>query len=328
MYPTIRLRRTRNLPQLQKPLAETILQPQHLIWPIFIVEGKGIVKPIANFPGSSHYSIDAATVAIKNAQQNFGLQIFALFPVINVEDKSEFGQESFNPNNLICRAIKEIKSILPEVLLITDIALDPYTLHGHDGIFRDGQIKNDETVEILCKQALNQAKAGCEILAPSDMMDGRIGAIRKVLDDNNLHDTVLLSYAAKFNTKLYSPFRSAVQIQQQMPLDKSSYQLNLANRDEAMREIEQDIIEGADLIMIKPASICLDVIFEATQTFKIPIFAYQVSGEYFLIKNTQNHPDFPSTQILCEQLLSIKRAGARCILTYGALEIAKFLNEL
>lgn len=327
MYPLTRLRRNRNHAVLRYALAEKKLKLEHLILPLFIVQGQNIVKPIPNFPGVHHYSIDTAIVAIRNAHENFGLSIFALFPVIEVDEKSEMAEESYNSNNFICRAVKEIKNALPDVLLITDVALDPYTTSGHDGIFRNNKIHNDETVEILCKQALVQAQAGSDIIAPSDMMDGRVLKIRNTLDSHNFSDTSILSYAAKYNTKLYTPFRSAMKVQRKDTIDKSSYQLDLANTNEAMREIESDIEEGADIVMVKPATLCLDIICRAEQQFDIPIFAYHVSGEYFLLKNASSLPDFQVDQIFYEQLLSIRRAGAQCIITYGALEMAKFLIE-
>lgn len=327
MYPLTRLRRNRNHAALRYALAEKKLKLEHLILPLFIVEGHNLVKPIPNFPGVSHYSIETAVVAIKNAHENFGLNIFALFPVVDVDLKSDMGEESYNPDNLICRAIQAIKKEISDVLLITDVALDPYTTSGHDGIFRDNKVLNDETVDILCKQALVQAQAGADIIAPSDMMDGRILRIRQTLDKNDLQDVCILSYAAKYNTKLYSPFRNAVKVQKKDIIDKSSYQLDLANSDEAMREIEEDIKEGADIVMVKPATICLDIICRAEQRFDVPIFAYHVSGEYFLLKNASSMAEFQVEQIFYEQLLSIRRAGAQCIITYGALEMAKFLIE-
>lgn len=326
MYPLTRLRRNRNHAALRHALAESKLKVEHLILPLFIVEGEGVIKPIQNFAGVSHYSIDTAIFAIKNAHENFGLNIFALFPVIGVSAKSAMAEESYNQDNLLCRAIQKIKNSVPDVLLITDVALDPYTISGHDGILRNNQVCNDETVEILCKQALAQAQAGSDIIAPSDMMDGRVLRIRQILDKNDFQDVCILSYAAKYNTKLYFPFRNAMQVQKKDSIDKSTYQLDLANSDEAMREIEEDIKEGADIVMVKPATICLDIIYRARQRFDMPIFAYHVSGEYFLLKNASSVPDFQTDQMLYEQLLSIRRAGAQCIITYGALEIAKFLT--
>jgi porphobilinogen synthase len=256
-----------------------------------------------------------------------GIKALALFPLVKEELKSPYGDEALFENNLVCRAIKEVKNAVPDMGIITDVALDPYTSHGQDGVLENGQIMNDMTTEILCKQALVQAKAGCDIVAPSDMMDGRIGAIRQMLEQENCKDTLVLAYSAKYASHMYGPFRDAVDSAKHLgDADKRTYQMNPANSDEAMREIALDIHEGADMVMVKPGLAYLDIVYRAATTFPVPVFAYQVSGEYAMIKAAAANGWLNGDLVMMESLLAFKRAGARAILTYAAEDAAKALH--
>ncbi len=317
MFPNVRLRRLRNHSWLRDVVRESTLTVADLIMPLFVKAGENLKEPLERMPGNYRYSIDQLVLAVKQAY-SLGIKMIALFPVVEEHLKDFEGNEAYNPNNLLCSAIKAIKSALPEIGIITDVALDPYTSHGHDGILSNGEILNDETVEILCRQALVQAAAGSDIIAPSDMMDGRVSAIRNALDDSNFHKVCLLSYAVKYNSCLYSPFRDAISVKDRK-LDKSSYQMDVANSDEALREISLDIREGADFIIVKPGMLYLDIIKSAKDNFNIPVFAYQVSGEYAMLRHFQDE------RIIMESLIAFKRAGARAILTYFALEVAEQL---
>jgi len=324
-YPLTRMRRTRMQGWCREMLAEHRLHPSDLILPVFIQEGTNTETPITSLPGVSRITLDILVKKAKLANQ-LCLPALALFPVIDPKLKSPMGDEALFENNLVCRAIKEVKNAVPEIGIITDIALDPYTSHGQDGILENGQIANDKTVDILCKQAIVQAKAGCDIVAPSDMMDGRIGAIRAALEAAGFHDTMILAYAAKYASSMYGPFRDAVGSSAALgAADKRSYQMDPANTHEAMREIAMDIAEGADLLMVKPGIAYLDILYRATQTFDAPILAYQVSGEYAMIKAASEKGWIDGDKVMLEQLLSLKRAGARAIFTYAALEVAKAL---
>ena len=317
MFPSVRLRRLRYSKILREVVSEHHLTVNDLILPFFVKSGRNSVEAIKSMLGIYRYSVDTLIPVVEKAY-SLGIKMIALFPVIETSRKDEIGRECYNPDNLLCSAIREIKSALPEIVIITDVALDPYTNHGHDGVFDGNEVLNDETIEILCKQALVQAAAGSDIIAPSDMMDGRVAGIRKALDNSCFEKVCILSYAVKYCSRLYAPFRDAVEVQN-IKLDKSSYQIDVRNSMESFREIELDIKEGADILVIKPGMFYLDVIKSAAEKFNIPIFAYQVSGEYAMIRNFQDE------EIILESLIAFKRAGARAILTYFALEVAEML---
>jgi len=325
-YPRTRMRRLRQQSWIRDIVAESSLRANDLIWPVFVTEGTQQQAPIASMPGVQRRSIDLTIEALKEAFDN-GIKAFALFPVTPDEKKTMDGREALNPDNLICRAIRDIKNALPDMGIITDVALDPYTTHGHDGLVEDGQILNDETVEILCQQALVQAAAGADIIAPSDMMDGRIGAIRDSLDNKGFPDTMILSYAVKYASSFYGPFREAVGSGAFLKGDKKTYQMNPANADEALREVALDIAEGADMVMVKPGLPYLDIIHRVKQTFKVPVFAYHVSGEYAMLKAAAACHCLDYEQAALEAMIAFKRAGADAILTYAAVDMAKALAE-
>jgi porphobilinogen synthase len=326
-FPSTRLRRARMQPWLRELVAEHRLHPSDLVWPVFIQEGKNQETPVASMPGVSRITLDILVKKAKKAQA-LGIPAIALFPLVDAQRKSPLGDEALFKDNLICRAISEVKNTVPELGIIADVALDPYTSHGQDGIVENGKILNDATVEILCKQAINQARAGCDIVAPSDMMDGRVGKIRAALEAENLSDTLILSYAAKYASSLYGPFRDAVDSAKYLgAADKRSYQMDCANGDEAMREIAMDIQEGADLVMVKPAGFYLDIVARASSAFAVPVVAYQVSGEYAMIKAAAANGWLDAQAVMLESLLAIKRAGARAILTYAACDVAKQLGR-
>ena len=325
-YPSTRLRRTRMSGWCRELVTEHRLHASDLIWPVFIQEGNSQETPIASLPGVSRITLDILTKKAKLANQ-LNLPAIALFPATDAKLKTQEGKEAWNPDNLVCRAIKEIKNAVPDIGVIADVALDPYTSHGQDGIVIDGVVHNDQTIEALCKQALVQAQAGCDIIAPSDMMDGRVGAIRSALEQNGFHNTMILSYAAKYASSMYGPFRDAVGSAGNLgKSDKRNYQMNPANSDEAMREIAMDIAEGADMVMVKPGIAYLDIVAKAAQRFEIPVFAYQVSGEYAMIKAAAERGWIDGDAVMLESLLAFKRAGARAVLTYAALEVAESLQ--
>jgi porphobilinogen synthase len=325
-FPDTRLRRTRMQGWCRDLVAEHSLTPADLIWPVFIQEGTATESPVASMPGVSRITLDNLVKSAKSANK-LGIKTMALFPLIKEELKSPYGDEALFPENLVCRAIREIKNAVPDMGVIADVALDPYTSHGQDGVVENGHIMNDLTIEILCKQALVQAQAGCDIVAPSDMMDGRIGAIRNALESEKHSDTLILAYSAKYASSLYGPFRDAVDSARLLgKADKRTYQMNPANSDEAMREIALDIAEGADMVMVKPGIAYLDIVQRAASSFPVPVFAYQVSGEYAMIKAAAQNGWIDGDAVMMESLLSFKRAGARAILTYAALDVAKQLN--
>ncbi len=326
-YPNLRMRRLRNNKNLRSMLSETKLYSENLIQPIFVIEGKQKKQRINSLPGINRLSIDNVIKEVRKLKNN-GIKAAALFPSISNKNKSSDAAESYNSNGLIQTCVKKIKDIFPEFIVITDVALDPYTSHGQDGIMnKSGNILNDETNDILVKQALSHANSGADILAPSDMMDGRIRAIRKELEKNNYHDTKILAYAAKYASNYYGPFREAVgSLKSLGKSDKKTYQMDFRNRNEALREVDLDLREGADLVMVKPAMPYLDVIMNIKTNFKVPVFAYHVSGEYLMIKSATKTKILNEKQIVLESLSCIRRAGATCILTYYALEVAKWLK--
>ena len=308
-------------------LAETTLSPADLIWPLFVHDHEASL-PVPSMPGVERLSIDGVVKAADDARK-LGIPAIALFPVVEPRLKSDDAAEALNPDNLVCRTVRAIRQQLGDAVgIICDVALDPYTSHGHDGLLRAGTILNDETVEVLCGQAVVLAGAGCPIVAPSDMMDGRVGAIRRALDVAGRQDVCILSYAAKYASAFYGPFRDAVGSASSLgTADKKTYQMDVANGDEAIREVALDLAEGADMVMVKPALVSLDIIYRVKQTFCVPTFAYQVSGEYAMIQAAAANGWIDGGKAAIESLLVIKRAGADGILTYFAPEVARLVKS-
>ncbi len=326
-YPATRLRRNRKSAWMRALVSEHHLCAQDLIWPVFVQEGKNRRTEIAAMPGVFRLSIDRLLTEAKRANA-FGIPAIAIFPVIDQKLKSANAEESYNKDNLVCRATSVVKSALPELGIICDVALDPYTTHGHDGIVKNGDVDNDRTIEVLCKQAVAQAKAGCDIVAPSDMMDGRIGVIRAALDKAGLQNVGILSYAAKYASAFYGPFREAVGSAANLgKAGKRTYQMDPANSDEALREVSLDIREGADMVMVKPGMPYLDIIRRVKEKFAVPVLAYQVSGEYAMLKAAADNGWLDFDKVMMESLLAFKRAGASAIFTYAALEMAERLGN-
>jgi porphobilinogen synthase len=324
-FPAVRLRRNRFDAWTRRLVAENALTVDDLIWPIFVREGTGVREPVASMPGVERLSIDLAVSAAEQAKA-LGIPALALFPVTPPERKDEDGTESGNPENLMCRATRAIKKAVPGIGLVGDVALDPYTSHGHDGVIRDGYVANDESVAVLCRQAVVQAEAGIDVIAPSDMMDGRIGAIRAALDGAGLIHTRIMSYAAKYASAFYGPFRDAVGSGSALKGDKKTYQMDPANTDEALREVALDLAEGADMVMVKPGLPYLDIVRRVRETFHVPTFAYQVSGEYAMIAGAAERGWLDGERAMMESLLAFKRAGANGVLTYFAPFAAKLLR--
>lgn len=324
MYPIVRLRRNRRTSWLRDLTSETCLQPSDLILPIFVIEGENLRTEVKTMPGIFRQSIDQVVVTAREAEKR-GIKAIALFPSIDSSLKSENADEAYNLDNLICRTVRSLKNAGLTIGVICDVALDPYTTHGHDGILVDGDVDNDQTIRALSNQALVLAKAGVDIVAPSDMMDGRIMAIREDLDENNFINVNILAYAAKYNSSFYGPFRDAVCSNKKNYLSKATYQMDVRNRSEAMREIEQDIKEGADMVMVKPGMPFLDIINEASQRFDVHVLAYQVSGEYAMLKIASENEALNWEKIIVESLICFKRAGASVILTYAALDAAELI---
>jgi porphobilinogen synthase len=323
-YPSIRLRRNRKTEWSRRLVSENNLSTNDLIWPIFIRDGKNIKEPVKTMPGIYRYTIDKIENLVEKAI-NKKIPMIALFPNTPISKKNAKGSEALNKNNLVCKALRLIKKNYKEIGLMCDVALDPYTTHGHDGILKNNYVDNDETVKVLIKQSILQAKMGCDVIAPSDMMDGRIGAIRKALDKNGYKQVQLLSYAVKYASNFYGPFRDAVGSKKLLKSNKKDYQMDFSNSKEALREVALDISEGADFVMVKPGMPYLDVIKLIKDNFKIPVFAYQVSGEYSLIKNGIDNKILNEESIY-ESLMSFKRAGASAIVTYFADQIADKLR--
>ena len=321
-YPSLRLRRTRKYNWSRKLVQENNLSSSDLIYPIFLIEGKNKKQVIKSMPGTYRYSIDQLGMIINNVIKH-KIPMVALFPSTPNNKKDKFGTEALNENNLVCKAIRFIKKRFKNNIgIMSDVALDPYTIHGHDGLLKKDYVINDETIDVLIKQALIQAQMGCDVIAPSDMMDGRIGKIRKFLDKNNFHDIQILSYAVKYASNFYGPFRDAVGSKKSLKSDKKNYQMDFSNSNESLREVALDIKEGADMVMVKPGLPYLDIIQKIKENFKIPVLAYQVSGEYSLIKNGIINKLINDDSII-ESLMCFKRAGASAIVSYFALEIAK-----
>jgi len=325
-FPSTRLRRPRATDWSRRMVRENHLSVDDLIWPIFIREGKDVVEPVASMPGVNRLSVDTAVNAAKEAA-NMGIPCIALFPNTPTGKRDERGDEALNPDNLINTAMRAIKDAVPEIGLMADVALDPYTSHGQDGLVEDGVILNDETVGILVQQAVVQAEAGADIIAPSDMMDGRVGAIRGELDKAGFQQVQIMAYSAKYASAFYGPFRDAVGSKGTLKGDKKTYQMDPANRAEALREVEQDILEGADSVMVKPGMPYLDIIRDVKDMFGVPTYAYQVSGEYAMLMAAAQNGWLDQDAVMMESLLAFKRAGANGILTYFAPMAAKLLQD-
>jgi porphobilinogen synthase len=325
-FPATRLRRNRRSDWSRRLVRETTLTVDDLIWPIFLIEGKNERSQVASMPGVERLSIDLAVKAVETVAE-LKLPAVALFPYTEASLRDEQGSEALNPSNLVCRAIRAIKASVDNIGVICDVALDPYTSHGHDGLLIDGEIDNDRTVEVLVRQALNQAYAGCDILAPSDMMDGRIGAIREALEANGFTQTQLLAYAAKYASAFYGPFREAVGSVAMFRGDKRSYQMDPANAEEALREVGQDIAEGADMVMVKPGMPYLDIVRRVKEAFRVPTFVYQTSGEYAMVVAAAERGWIDRDRVILESLNALKRAGADAILSYFAIEAARLLGN-
>jgi porphobilinogen synthase len=326
-FPSIRMRRSRAAGWCRAMVAEHALAPSDFIWPLFVAEGQGVEEAIATLPGVSRWSIDRLVERAREAR-DLGIPCIALFPNTPRELRTDDAQEALNPDNLICRAIREVKSAVPEVGVLTDVALDPYTSHGHDGIVDElGYVLNDETSRVLVEQALVQAAAGADIVAPSDMMDGRVAAIRKALEAENHPNVLIMAYAAKYASAFYGPFRDAVGSRGLLKGDKKCYQMDPANAVEALREVALDVAEGADFVMVKPGLPYLDIIARVKQRFEVPLFAYQVSGEYAMIEAAAAAGAGDRDALVLETLIAFKRAGCAGILTYHAPHAARLLSD-
>ena len=318
----IRPRRNRKAEWARRLVRENVLTTDDLIWPMFVVDGNNARTPVASMPGVDRLTVDQA---VRDAERAMKLDIpcIALFPYTEPSLRDENGSEALNPNNLVCQSVRAIKKEFPELGVLCDVALDPFTSHGHDGLIEDGKILNDETVAVLVRQALVQAEAGCDVIAPSDMMDGRVGAIREALDEAGFLDVQIMSYAAKYASAFYGPFRDAVGSAKTLTGDKRTYQMDSANSDEALREVELDIAEGADMVMVKPGMPYLDIVRRVKDNFSMPTFVYQVSGEYAMIAAAANNGWIDGDRAMMESLLAFKRAGADGILTYFAPKAAE-----
>jgi porphobilinogen synthase len=322
----IRPRRNRRAEWSRRMVRESVLTTNDLIWPLFLVDGVKIRAGIESMPGVERLSVDEAVRSAERAAE-LHIPCLALFPYTDPVRRDDVGSEALNPDNLVCRAIRAIKKEVPDVGILCDVALDPYTSHGHDGLLHEGVILNDETVEILVRQALVEAEAGCDIIAPSDMMDGRVGAIRSGLDRSGFGDVQIMAYAAKYASAFYGPFRDAVGSSVTLVGDKRTYQMDPANTDEALREVELDIAEGADMVMVKPGLPYLDILQRVKDTFGMPTFAYQVSGEYAMIMAAAGNGWLDGDKAMTESLIAFKRAGADGVLTYFAPKIAEKLKK-
>jgi porphobilinogen synthase len=326
-YPALRMRRTRSAPWSRALHAETVLTPWDLIWPLFVTEGKDAEEPIASLPGVARWSVDRVVDRAREAR-DLGIPCLALFPNTPHELRTDDGREALNPDNLMCRAIKAIKDAVPEIGLLTDVALDPYTAHGHDGLLDNrGYVLNDATSEVLVAQALNQANAGADIIAPSDMMDGRVGAIRSALEGAEHVNVQIMAYAAKYASAFYGPFRDAVGSRGLLKGDKTTYQMSPANSEEALREVALDLAEGADSVMVKPGLPYLDIVRRVKERFEVPVFAYQVSGEYAMIEAAVSAGAGERDGLVLETLMAFKRAGCSGVLTYHAAHAARLLGR-
>ena len=323
-FPTTRLRRTRSSDWSRRLVREHCLTPDDLIWPLFVCGGPA--QAVSSMPGIERLSIDLAVAAAKRAE-TLGIPLIAIFPVTPAAKKTPDGDEALNPNNLVCSCVRAIKESVSNLGVLCDVALDPYTDHGHDGVVRNGDVDNDTTLTILCKQALVQAQSGCDVIAPSDMMDGRVGAIRKTLDDAGFQRVQIMAYSAKYASAFYGPFRDAVGSSANLGVKgKHSYQMDPANAEEALREVALDIAEGADMVMVKPGMPYLDIVRAVKQKFAMPTFVYQVSGEYAMIKAAAQNGWLDEQRAMLESMLAFKRAGANGVLTYFAPVVAELVG--
>jgi porphobilinogen synthase len=323
---TQRPRRNRKAEWSRRLVRENVLTVDDLIWPLFLIEGERERRPVASMPGVERVTVDEAVRDAERAAK-LGVPAIAVFPYTEPGLRDPGGTEALNPKNLVCRALRAIKVAVPHIGIVTDVALDPYTSHGHDGLLEDDRILNDETVAVLAEQALNQAAAGADVIAPSDMMDGRVGAIRTALDGAGFEDVQIMSYAAKYASAFYGPFRDAIGTNATLVGDKRTYQMDPGNTDEALREVELDLAEGADMVMVKPGLPYLDVVRRVKDTFQVPTFAYQVSGEYAMIEAAARNGWLDGERAMMESLLAFKRAGADGVLTYFAVRAAQKLGS-
>lgn len=326
LYPTVRMRRNRREDATRRLVAENKLTPDDFILPLFIIDGDNERRSVDSMPGVERLSVDLLPKAAEQAAEA-GIPAVALFPYTDPALKSDDGRECYNPDNLVCRGIRAIKDAVPEIMVVCDVALDPYTTHGHDGVMDGETILNDESVEILVRQAIVQAEAGCDTVAPSDMMDGRVGAIRRTLDANGFDAVRIMAYSAKYASAFYGPFRDAVGTKAALIGDKRTYQMDPANSDEALREAWHDIQEGADMVMVKPGMPYLDILRRIKDAYAMPTMVYQVSGEYAMLKAAAENGWLDNDRIILESLLAFKRAGADGILTYAAMEAAELLKK-
>jgi porphobilinogen synthase len=324
-YPAVRMRRNRKSSWARRLVAENTLTPADLIWPIFLCEGRSKRTPVESMPGVERLSVDLLLQAAEQAVE-LGIPAIALFPFTDPKLRSDDGREALNPENLVCRATRAVRGAGLDIGILLDVALDPYTSHGHDGLMHKGEILNDETVDVLVKQALIQVEAGCDIIAPSDMMDGRIGAIRQALESSGHRNVQIMAYAAKYASAFYGPFRDAVGSTAVLSGDKRTYQMDPANAGEALREVALDIAEGADMVMVKPGMPYLDILRQVGDTFGMPTFAYQVSGEYAMLMAASANGWLDGDRVMMESLLGFKRAGASGVLTYFAPRAARLLK--
>ncbi|MFO1123485.1 MAG: porphobilinogen synthase [Hyphomicrobiales bacterium] len=324
-FPDIRMRRTRRTAWSRDLVRENALLVSDLIWPVFVIEGKDTSVAVPSMPGVERHTVDRLVGKVEQAA-SLGIPAVALFPNTPATLRSADAREAFNPDNLVCQAVRAIKKAVPDIGVMCDVALDPYTSHGHDGLMDGGEILNDATIEALVKQSLVQAQAGCDIIAPSDMMDGRIAAIRAALEANRLQHVQIMAYSAKYASGFYGPFRDAVGSSGTLTGDKRTYQMDPGNTDEALREVALDIAEGADMVMVKPGLPYLDIVQRVKSTFRIPTYAYQVSGEYAMIMAACQNGWLDPAKVIPESLMAFKRAGADGILTYFAFDIAKKLR--
>ena len=326
-FPSVRLRRNRRHDWSRRLVREHQLTVDDLIWPVFVQDGQATRTPVSSMPGVERMTLDLLPDAVAQAAQ-LGIPAVAIFPATDPALKTPDGTEALNPENLICRSVRAIRDAKIQIGLVCDVALDPYTSHGQDGLVRDGFVVNDETLEVLCRQAVVQAQAGCDIIAPSDMMDGRVGAIRSALDECGLQHVQIMAYAAKYASAFYGPFRDAVGSANSLGAgDKRTYQISPANSDEALREVALDIAEGADMVMVKPGMPYLDIVRRVKDRFGMPTFAYQVSGEYAMLSAAAGHGWLDRERVMLESLLAFKRAGADGVLTYFAVDAAKLLRD-
>ena len=326
-FPSTRMRRLRRTDWSRRLVRENHLTVDDLIWPVFVQDGQSLRTPIASMPGVERLSVDLLVEAVARAAE-LKIPAVAVFPATDPGLKNDAATEALNPENLVCRAVRAIKAAKLDIGVICDVALDPYTSHGQDGLVRGGYVVNDESLEMLCRQAVVQAQAGCDIIAPSDMMDGRVGAVRRALDAAGFSDVQIMAYAAKYASAFYGPFRDAVGSATSLGQgDKRTYQMDPANGDEALREVALDIAEGADMVMVKPGMPYLDIVQRVKATFGVPTFAYQVSGEYAMLVAAAQNGWLDRTKVMLESLLSFKRAGADGVLTYFAIEAAEYLSQ-